>query len=70
MKKTKAQGIILISLAISLIILIIAYATFFTVFGLKSGGSFFMLLPLIIIAVVLIIGLVGIFYVGIKFIKK
>ncbi|MFA6160205.1 MAG: hypothetical protein WC678_03930 [Parcubacteria group bacterium] len=70
MKKTKAQGITMVASAIILIAIIIAYATFFFLFGLKSGGSILMLFPLMIITVILIIGLAGLFYAGIKFIKK
>ena len=70
MKKTKVQGIVMISSATSLIALVIVYTIIFTVFGLKSGGSIFILLPLILIAIGLIAGLAGLFYTGIEFIKK
>ncbi|MDO9231252.1 MAG: hypothetical protein Q7U36_02075 [bacterium] len=70
MNKTKVQGIAMIASAVILIAIIIAYTTIFSVFGIKSGGSILMLIPLIIIAIILIIGLSFIFRAGIKKIKN
>ena len=70
MNKTKAQGIAMVSLAVVLIAVILAYTVFFSLFGLKSGGSILMLVPLIIIALALIIGLSFLFRAGIKKIKN
>lgn len=70
MEKTKMQGIAMIILSVILIAVIVVYTIFFSVFGIKSGGSIFMLMPLIIIALVLIIGLSFLFRAGIKKLKK
>ncbi|HAT73485.1 MAG: hypothetical protein US30_C0001G0117 [Candidatus Moranbacteria bacterium GW2011_GWF2_36_839] len=70
MNKTKVQGIAMIALAVILIAIIIAYTTIFSVFGVKSGGSILMLLPLIIIAILLIVGLSFLFRAGIRKMKN
>ncbi|MFZ2975882.1 MAG: hypothetical protein WA055_04645 [Candidatus Moraniibacteriota bacterium] len=70
MNKTKVQGIGMIALAVILIAIIITYTTIFSVFGLKSGGSILMLLPLIIIAILLIVGLSFLFRAGIRRMKN
>jgi len=70
MKKNKTLGILMISSASILIILIVAYTIIFSKFGLISGGSFLMLIPLLIIAITLIIGLSFLFLAGIRKIKN
>lgn len=59
----------MISSASVLIILIVAYTIIFSKFGLMSGGSIFMLIPLIVIAIALIIGLSFFIRTGISYIK-
>jgi len=70
MKNTKMLGILMMVLASILIILVAAYTILFSVFGIKSGGSFLMIAPLIIIAIALIAALSLLFRAGIKQIKK
>ena len=60
----------MISSAIILTILVIGYAVLFSIFGIKSGGSFLMITPLLIIAVALIIALSFLLRAGIKQIKN
>ncbi|HRY82093.1 MAG TPA: hypothetical protein P5232_00090 [Candidatus Moranbacteria bacterium] len=70
MKKTKVQGMLMIISASILIILTIFYAVIFSIFGLKSGGSILMIIPLLILAIILIVAFSFLFYTGIKYIKK
>lgn len=70
MQKSKISGILMISSAIILTVLVIGYAVLFSVFGIKSGGSFLMITPLLIIAIALIIALSFLFRAGIKQIKN
>jgi len=70
MQKSKISGILMISSAIILTILVIGYAVLFSIFGIKSGGSFLMITPLLIIAVALIIALSFLLRAGIKQIKN
>jgi hypothetical protein len=70
MKKSKRLGVLIVISASILIILIIAYAVLFSVFGLKSGGSILMIVPLILIAIALIFGLSFLLRTGIKYIKE
>ncbi|MFA6393727.1 MAG: hypothetical protein WCW25_02560 [Patescibacteria group bacterium] len=70
MQKSKISGILMISSAIILIVLIIGYAVLFSVFGINSGGSFLMITPLLIIAIALIIALSFLLRAGIKQIKN
>lgn len=69
MKKTKIFGILLISSAIILSIIVIGYTVLFSIFGIKSGWSLLMITPLIIIAIILIIALSFVLNAGIKKIK-
>ena len=70
MQKTKTTGILMIASATILIILVAGYAIIFSVFGIKSGGSFSMIIPLLIIAIVIIIALSFLLRAGIKKIKN
>lgn len=70
MKKNKTLGILMISSASVLIILIVAYTFIFSKFGLMSGGSILMLIPLWIIAILLIIGLSFFIRTGISYLKN
>lgn len=56
--------------AIILAIFVISYAVLFSIFGIKSGGSFFMILPLLVIAIVIIFALSFLLRNGIKQIKN
>ncbi|MDA3839994.1 MAG: hypothetical protein PF572_02800 [Patescibacteria group bacterium] len=66
MQKSKILGIIMISLSIILMVLIIAYAALFSFIGISSGGSFLMIIPLIIIAIALVVALSFLLRAGIK----
>jgi hypothetical protein len=70
MKKSKITGILMVSLAIILMVLIIGYTVVFSIFGIKSGGSFLMLTPLLAIAITLIIALSFLLRAGAKRIKN
>lgn len=70
MQKSKILGILMIALSLFLMIFVAGYATIFSVFGIKSGGSFLMITPLLTIAVVSIVALSFLFRAGIKQIKK
>ena len=70
MQKSKKLGILMISTAIILGILIIGYTILFSIFGISSGGSFLMITPLLIIAIVLITALSFLLRAGMKKIKK
>jgi len=70
MKKSKILGILMISSAIILIVLLIGYAVLFSVFGISSGGSFLMITPLIIISIAIIIVLSFLLRAGIKKMKN
>jgi predicted anti-sigma-YlaC factor YlaD len=70
MQKSKITGILMISLAIILMVLVIGYAVLFSIFGIKSGGSFLMITPLLIIAIAIIIALSFLLRAGIKKIRK
>ena len=70
MKKSKISGILMISSAIVLMVLVTGYAVLFSIFGITSGGSFLMITPLLIIAIALIIALSFLLRAGIKQIKK
>lgn len=70
MNKTKVQGIGMISLAVILIAVVVVYTAFFSFFGLKSGGSILMLIPLVAIAILLIVGLSFLFRAGIRRMKN
>ena len=70
MKKNKLLGVIIITLASILIILTAAYTFIFSKFGLMSGGSIFMLIPLWTIASVIIIGLSFMIRAGISYLKN
>ncbi len=47
-------------------VLIIAYAALFSFIGISSGGSFLMIIPLIIIAIALVVALSFLLRAGIK----
>ena len=70
MQKSKILGILMISSAIILTVLVIGYAVLFSIFGIKSGGSFLMITPLLVIAIALIIALSFLLRAGIKRIKN
>lgn len=70
MQKSKITGILMISLAVILMILVIGYAVLFSIFGINSGGSFLMIVPLLLIAIVAIIALSFLLRAGIKRIKN
>jgi len=70
MLKSKILGILMISLAVPLIILVTGYTVVFSVFGINSGGSFLMITPLLIIAIALVIALSFLLRAGVKQIKK
>jgi hypothetical protein len=70
MQKSKISGILMISSAIILAALVIGYAVLFSIFGIKSGGSFLMIIPLLVIAVVVIMSLFFLLRAGIKQIKN
>jgi predicted anti-sigma-YlaC factor YlaD len=70
MNKSKILGILMISSAIILIVLVIGYTVLFSIFGISSGGSVLMITPLLIIAIVLIIALSLLLYAGIKKLKN
>jgi len=69
MKQSKKSGILMISLAILLMIFVIGYTVVFSVFGISSGGSFLMLIPLLVIATGLIIALSFLLRAGIRQLK-
>jgi len=70
MKKSKMLGLLMIISAVVLIGLVVGFAVIFSVFGIKSGGSILMIAPLVIIAIIIVIALLGLLYAGIKFMKK
>ena len=70
MQKSKILGILMISSAIILSVLVIGYAVLFSIFGISSGGSFLMITPLLVIAIALIIALSFLLRAGIKRIKN
>ena len=70
MQKSKISGILIISSSIILTVIVIGYATIFSIFGIKSGGSFLMITPLLIIAIAIIVALSFLFRAGIKQMKK
>lgn len=70
MQKSKVLGILMISLAILLMILVAGYAVIFSIFGIKSGGSFLMITPLVVIASAMIIVLSFLLRAGIRQIKN
>ncbi len=70
MQKSKILGILMISSAIILMILVTGYTVLFSTFGINSGGSFLMITPLIIIAIIIIIALSFLLRAGIKKIKN
>ena len=70
MQKSKILGILMISSAIILSVLVIEYAVLFSIFGISSGGSFLMVTPLLVIAIALIIALSFLLRAGIKQIKN
>ena len=69
MQKSKVLGILMIFSAVILAILVIGYAVLFSVFGIKSGGSFLMITPLLAIAIAIIVALSFLLRAGIKQIK-
>ncbi|MFA5124785.1 MAG: hypothetical protein WC473_03100 [Patescibacteria group bacterium] len=69
MQKSKMSGILMISSASILMIIVIGYAVIFSILGISSGGSFLMITPLIIITIALIIVLSILLRAGIKQIK-
>jgi len=70
MQKSKKSGILMIFAAIILTIFVIGYTVLFSIFGIKSGGSFLMIISLIIIAIAAILALSFLFRAGIKQIKN
>ena len=70
MQKSKISGILMISSAIILTVLVIGYAVLFSIFGINSSGSFLMIAPLLVISIALIIALSFLLRAGIKQIKK
>lgn len=70
MKKSKMLGLLMIISAVVLIGLVVGFAVIFSVFGIKSGGSILMIAPLVIIAIIIVIALLGLLYAGIKFMKE
>ena len=70
MQKSKISGILMIFSAIILTVSVIGYAVLFSIFGIKSGGSFLMVTPLFVIAIALIIALSFLLRAGIKQLKK
>ncbi len=70
MQKSKISGILMISSAIILAALVIGYTVLFSIFGIKSGGSFLMVIPLLVIAVGVIMALFFLLRAGIKQIKN
>lgn len=60
----------MISSAIILAALVIGYTVLFSIFGIKSGGSFLMVIPLLVIAVGVIMALFFLLRAGIKQIKN
>jgi len=60
----------MIFLAVLFMILVIGYTVIFSFFGINSGGSFLMITPLLIIAIVLIIALSFLLRAGVKQIRK
>jgi len=70
MQKSKISGILIISLAVILMVLVIGYAVLFSIFGISSGGSFLMIISLLLIAIALIIALSFLLRAGIKQIKQ
>ncbi|OGI32719.1 MAG: hypothetical protein A2271_02545 [Candidatus Moranbacteria bacterium RIFOXYA12_FULL_35_19] len=70
MTKSKTYGVLIISFAIILIILTIAYTVLFSIFGLMSGGSILMIAPLILLAILLIIGFCFLLRIGLSYWKK
>jgi len=70
MPKSKKSGILMISLSIIVIILVTGYTILLSIFGIASGGSFFMLIPLLIISIVIITAMSFLLYAGIKQIKN
>ncbi|PJA94059.1 MAG: hypothetical protein CO133_00775 [Candidatus Komeilibacteria bacterium CG_4_9_14_3_um_filter_37_5] len=70
MQKSKILGILMIFLAVLFMILVIGYTVIFSFFGINSGGSFLMITPLLIIAIVLIIALSFLLRAGVKQIRK
>ena len=70
MQKSKISGILMISLAVLMMILVIGYTVLFSVFGINSGGSFLMITPLLIFAITIIIALSFLLRAGIKQLKK
>jgi hypothetical protein len=69
MKKSKILGIIVILISVILILIVLGYTTLFSVFGISSGWSFLMIIPLLIIATILIIALSFLFRWGVKRVK-
>lgn len=63
-------GLLMIISAVVLIGLVVGFAVIFSVFGIKSGGSILMITPLVIIAIIIVIALLGLLYAGIKFMKE
>lgn len=70
MQKSKILGIIMISSAIILTIIVIGYTAIFSIFRIKFGGSFLMITPLLIIAIAIIVALSFLFRAGIKQMRK
>lgn len=70
MKKSKIIGIGILIASVVIIILIITYTLLFSIFGLRSGGSISMLIPLWAFSFVQVILASFFFYFGIKQIKK
>ncbi|HAL50118.1 MAG: hypothetical protein UU40_C0015G0023 [Candidatus Uhrbacteria bacterium GW2011_GWD2_41_121] len=69
MQKSKVTGIVMIVLAVILMIFVIGYTVVFSIFGISSGGSFLMITPLLIIAIVMIVALSFLLRAGIGRIK-
>ncbi|MBU4452829.1 hypothetical protein KKH24_01090 [Patescibacteria group bacterium] len=69
MKKSKVTGIVMIILAVILMIIVVGYTVILSIFGISSGGSFLMLMPLLIIAIAVIVSLSFLLRAGIGRIK-
>lgn len=70
MQNSKILGILMVILSAVLIVLVAVYTILFSVFGIKSGGLFLMITPLLVIAIAIITALSFLFRAGIKQIKK
>lgn len=60
----------MIVLALILMVFVVGYVVAFSVFGISSGGSFLMLAPMLIIAIVAIVALSFLLRAGIGRMRK